>query len=121
MFKLAEFIFENVEALGPNEYVLSQGNEGVFVFIYRTLRQTPMLGMKQPSLNGAILGMESVLRITVEGKPAAGYKWSLYKGKKRIQMGKTDGNGSSGDIKIDFPHFGLSSYKIAVWRYGRKS
>lgn len=117
MKQLASFDFHGVDALLPRESIVRLGNDVVSVRLFRRMRTDPLPGMKQPLLNNAIMGLETVLEILFEGKPAARYRWKLcgLKGKsvRKIQTGTTDDFGISGDIEV-----GLSSppkqYRLLV-------
>lgn len=120
MVPVIDFPFENSEALGPRENILLQGGNDIAVRLFRSMRQKPLLGMKQPALNGAILGMETILEMTAKGYPAVGYRWKIYRGKKLIQSGMIDSGGMSGDIKIGLPGIETERYQISIFEPTKK-
>lgn len=71
--------------------------------------------MKQPALNGAILGMETVLEATAKGFPAIGYRWKLYREGKLVQSGRIGPDGIAGNLKVELPDRVISSYRICVF------
>jgi hypothetical protein len=108
MKELASFEFHGIDALLPRESIVRMGNDTVSIRLFRRMRTEPLPGMKQPLLNHAIMGLETVLEILFEGKPAARHRWKLCrlrgKSAKVVQRGETDEHGISGDIAV-----GLSS------------
>ncbi len=103
MKELASFEFDGIDALLPRESITRLGKDGVVVRLFRRMRTEPLPGMKQPLLNHAIMGLETILEILFEGKPAAGYRWRLYRSGKRgrfLQQGATDERGRCGDMQV---------------------
>lgn len=115
MKELASFEFDGIEALLPRESITRLGKDGVVVRLFRRMRTSPLPGMKQPLLNHAIMGLETILEIMFEGRPAAGYRWRLYRGRKFLQKGTTDERGCCGDVQV-----GLvacpEQYRLLVFR-----
>lgn len=111
---LASFDFDNAEAPLPRENIVKMGDEKVVVRMFRRMRTEPLPGMKQPLLNAAIMGLETVLEILVDGKPAVSHCWKLYLNSNKlkfIQSGVTDQCGCSGDV---FVGFDSDKYRLVV-------
>jgi hypothetical protein len=121
MTPVAEFTFEDVDALGPQEDVTFQGLNEVYVRLWRTLRQEPFPHQPQQALNGAILGTETILQLTYKGKPAAGFRWRLKREGKFLQQGHADVHGLSGDMKVDLPLDGRrAKYTLSVYEPAKR-
>lgn len=114
MQPIAEFKFENAEAMSKNENVFAGGLGDIFVKVSRVFRTSPLPGMKQPAKRGVMMGMETILLITHSGKPVASYRWVLRKNGIIIQRGTTDSNGLSGDVDVDLPHH-KAYYTVSVF------
>lgn len=118
MKKLAFFEFHSTNVFRPRENMVHVANDSISIRIFRRMRTVPLIGMKQPLLNHAIMGLETVLEIMCEGKPAVRYRWKLYnlKGKstKLAQRGETDEHGLSGDIHIGFSPLS-QSYRLSIY------
>ncbi len=118
MKKLVFFEFHGTDVFRPRENMVRMESGPINIRLFRRMRTEPLIGMKQPLLNHAIMGLETVLEIMYEGKPAVRYRWRLFhlKGKsaKMIQRGETDEHGLSGDVSIGFslpsPPLRLSIY-----------
>ncbi len=118
MKELALFEFHGIDALLPRENIVRMGNDSVSIRLFRRMRTEPLPGMKQPLLNHAIMGLETVLEILFDGKPAAYYRWKLCrlngKSLKVVQRGETDERGVSGDVAVGLlsppPQFRLLIY-----------
>lgn len=110
------------------EFPLAEWEWGVSIFggeiglrVWRQMRTTPMTGMKQPLLNHAIMGTETLLALTVAGAPAVGLRWRLYRvapKRKFLQRGVTDQDGESGDLNIDLEP---ATYRLVVFKKGSRS
>jgi hypothetical protein len=111
---LARFVFENVAALGPQEDITCQGLNEVYIRLWRSFRTTPFPHQPQKALNGAVLGAEVMLRVTYRGRPAAGFRWELRRGKRLIQRGHVDGEGICGDVHVDLPYGDCVVYELRV-------
>jgi hypothetical protein len=124
MRQIAKFEFVGTEALGSREDITHQGVSDVSIRAFRQMRTTPLSGMKQPLLNSAIMGMETVLEVYHYGKPAIGYYWKLYRvGKKAklVQRGKIDHNGVSGDVAVKLRLIGKPElYQLVVFEPAKK-
>ena len=109
---IAEFTFSNSLAIGANETITNQHVNDIGIRIWRMMRVTPLPGMKQPLLNRAIMGMETVLEMLVAAGPAKQHRWILKCNNKIIQRGTTNDNGISGEINIDLSDDGI--YVLSV-------
>lgn len=112
----AEFEFTTQEGLGFGESVACLGDGHLAVRIWRRMRTDPLTGMKQPLLNHAIMGLEGVMDITIKGTPVAGLRWRLYRGRRLVQLGRTDANGRSGELDIEIEPDRL---RLVVFQKGR--
>lgn len=120
MKELASFEFYGIDALRPRDNIARMSSDTVSVRLFRRMRTEPLPGMKQPLLNSAIMGLETVLEILFEGKPAVSYQWKLCrlgKGKgamRVVQCGVVGENGESGDVAIGLfaPH---PQYRLFVY------
>lgn len=114
MIKLAKFEFQNKLAIGANENISSQIINDVSVRLFRIMRTTPMVGMKQPLLNSAIMGFETLMEASKDGNKLSGHKWMLSRYGRYVQRGIFDNLGRSCNILIglyDIGDFELSIYK----------
>ena len=100
MNKLGEFTFVEADALGPREDITFQG-EGLRIRVFRRFRSEPFPHQPQQALNGAVLGWESILSVLDGEKPAAGYRFKLYKDGKFVQHGATDHDGIAWELAVD--------------------
>lgn len=114
MITLASFGFDNADALLPRENIVKTGDGKTVVRLFRRMRTEPLPGMKQPLLNSAVMGLETVLEVLFKGKPAKSYHWKLYRisrKKKFVQRGVTDEFGQSGNVNIGFT---TDRYEISI-------
>jgi hypothetical protein len=115
---MIEFTFDNTAGSEPNTAVFATATDDLAVRISRVLRTTPLSGMKQPALNGAILGMFHILQVAMHGRPVI-MKWRLFKNGKLIQRGVTDQHGCYEGIKIDLPSE-INSYRLELSEAAKK-
>jgi hypothetical protein len=110
---MVEFTFPGVDALGPRENIVSLVWCDINIRMFRSFRTQAFPHQPQQALNGAILGMETILEMTDRGQPAAGYRFRLYKNGKLAQKSTTDQDGRCGDIAIDLGE-DHATYRLSV-------
>lgn len=76
------------------------GGHAYVASLTREMRLDPFPGMKQPILNSAIMGYETILHVKADGKPLPNCRWYLYNGTRLVQRGRTDREGRSGELSI---------------------
>ena len=64
------------------------------------MRIEPFAGMKQPTPDGGILGIDTIMLIQKDGLPQNNIMWRLFDGPKLIQSGYTDRFGLSSGLLI---------------------
>ena len=115
---LAEFEFKNLDF-----ELIDQAINEVYINIDRIFRTAPLVGMKQPTPRGGMLGYEAVLKLKFKGQPAFRYRWELYIADQLIQSGITidrinhTGNLESyaGDLDIALPYGEPITYKLKIF------
>lgn len=115
---LAEFEFKNLDF-----ELIDQAIDEVYINIDRVFRTTPLVGMKQPTPRGGMLGYEAILKIKYKGQPAFRYRWELYITDQLIQSGITidrknragDLESYAGDLDIALPYGEPIIYKIKIF------
>jgi len=117
---IAKFEFTNISALAPNENLSIQGDNGIVIRIFRSLRNQSFPDMKQPARNGAIMGMETLLEIVADGQPAINYRWRLYKNNKFMQSGNINNHGFA-SIDVALPiDIDSNKYRLVILKPTKK-
>jgi len=111
---LASFVFENNDDIKSGKFILHQeSKDDVHVKIDRKLRREPLLGMKQPTPPGAMLGWEASLSVMYKGQIADGYPFELHEKFGEAQKGLTDANGVA-SLDIEFPEIRRSEFTLHI-------
>ena len=85
-----------------NYFITEQATDGLYVKIHREMRTKPFIGMKQPAPSNSLMGFDAVLTVKHHGQPAIHFDWQLLKDDVVIQTGKTDHEGKSCHLRIQF-------------------
>jgi len=111
----AEFVFECKDSISKSQYQIhKEAVNEVFIEIDRKLRRRPLVGMKQPTPPGAMLGWEGALTVKHKGKPAPGYRWKLYRDGQLTQEGRTNEK-SEDSLELDLPGIVKPTYKLEIY------
>lgn len=111
----ATFVFECKDSIGKSKYqVHKEATNEILIEIERKLRRAPLVGMKQPTPPGAILGWEGAMTMKHKGKPAPGYRWKLYRDKVLTQEGRTDEKSES-SLELELPGIEKPEYTLEVF------
>ena len=111
---IATFVFENKDDIDNGRYrIHKEAKNEILIEIERKLRCKPLVGMKQPTPVGAMMGWVGAISIKNKGKIADGHRWKLYCDNGLIQEGRTDEHGED-SLKIELPNIKKSEYKLEV-------
>jgi hypothetical protein len=112
---VATFVFECKDDIDKAQYkVHKEAKDEVLVDIERKIRRVPLVGMKQPTPHGAMLGWEGALLLKHKGKAASGYKWKLYRDNILDQEGRTDER-SKDSLELELPDIEQPEYKLEIF------
>jgi hypothetical protein len=112
---IASFVFENKDDPDNGRYrIHKEAKSEILVEIERKLRRKPLIGMKQPTPAGAMLGWEGAIAIKNKGQIADGYRWKLYCENTLIQEGRTDEHGED-SLDIELSSIKNHEYKLEVF------
>jgi len=112
------FVFERGDDIDKGRYTVhKEAKDEIYIRLERKLRRRPLVGMKQPTPIGAMLGWEGALEIQNKGKTAAGYRWKFYRSGNLEQEGRTDELGEDSlemDIEPDSLEYRLEVFSPVI-------
>lgn len=93
-------------------HITCQSHNDIYIRIWREVRRSPFIGMKQPTPHGGICGLQCMLEVKKSGLKAAGLYFILYRNKKEIQRGILNDKGIYEGLAVKLESTGEYLIKI---------